>query len=71
MHLKIVITCFAVFNQVLQFRIAKLEKMRKNRLQVLNHMFLYTILKALLSPFQKTLDFDNRLKNIWIINNFV
>ena len=29
------------------------------------------ILKTHLSPFQKTLNFENRLQNIWIINNFV
>ena len=34
-------------------------------------MFLYIILKACLYAFQKNFDFGNRLKNIWIVNNFV
>ena len=34
-------------------------------------MFLYTTSKAHLSLFQNTLGFENRLKNIWVFNNFV
>ena len=30
-----------------------------------------TILKAHISHFQKTLDFENKLKNIWLNNNFL
>ena len=34
-------------------------------------MFMYTILKAHLLAFQKILDFEDRFKHIWVINNFV
>ena len=33
-------------------------------------MFIYTVLKPRPSPFHKTLDFINRLENIYVINNF-
>ena len=34
-------------------------------------MFMYTIIKARLTPFQKTLGFKNGFKSICVINNFV
>ena len=36
----------------------------------LNHVHIHRF-KGSSLPFQKTLDFENRLKNIWVINNFV
>ena len=34
-------------------------------------MFMSRILKAHLYPYQKTGDFENRIKNVWAIKNFV
>ena len=66
----------------MNLKIAYLEKMRIKiifskftRLKLirrsLNKMFMYTIWKSHVSPFQKTMNFKNSLKNIWVINNFV
>ena len=65
-----VITYFIFFNQSLHLRIVKPNSLPNQNvnMQHVSLIFMNIILKAYMSPFQKkTLNCENKLKNIWAI----